>query len=195
MDFINWIFFDTIFGIATIVMATYGIVRLLFKDKENKTPEIIAGVAFFTALLTIPSIPRYQFENEIREKINQSPWMRVVNETKWGDLTEILTLFVTPVGSFTLVMPNEPTIGGFSVITFQYDEDPIESLIEPECSDETYTYSYPHNGKFVYGTEEDGSFDVVKMQGWEHEQFCKSDWSKEKDALGEYRLKQMDNNL
>ena len=80
MNIILWFFTETIFGIAAITAAIYSIAKILH-NKINKfpEPELIAGLAFFLLLMTLPSYPRYKFEKETIEQFEKNKHFRLVN--------------------------------------------------------------------------------------------------------------------
>jgi hypothetical protein len=89
---LEWVFFQTVVGIALIGGLIYGIARVLkalFPGFPN--PALIALPSALLALFTVPSIPRYQFEARALHEINGKPWLRVTNQTRWGALAEPLT--------------------------------------------------------------------------------------------------------
>ncbi len=112
---------------------------------------MIAVPIFLICLFTLPSIPRYQFEREALSKIEGKDWIRVIDKTKWGSLTEPLTFIKAPVGSIFIVMPNSPIEGGFREVLMRYKEKPRVRMSDPDCTDHTILYSEPDsNGVFRY---------------------------------------------
>lgn len=176
----KWLFFDSIYGTVIIAAVTYGVfwaVRRAIPKMPN--PAIFAVVVGLLGLFTLPSVPRYQFERKVASQIEGKAWIRVVNRTKWGDLTEPLTLVATPVGSFTLVMPNDPITGGYREVVMRYGEEPMVSMVEPDCKDFTVLYARPDpEGVFRYTTAGE-----QKMTKLEQETYCQHDWTPEKEAL------------
>jgi hypothetical protein len=183
---IKWIFIDSIYGIAIIAAIAYflafGIKKIIPKFPK---PEFFAGFIFFIALFTIPSIPRYQFEKNALAQIDGKPWIRVINKTKWGDITEPLTWFNAPVGSIFIVMPNDISIGGFREVLMQYDKEPKVSMSDPDCTDNTIFHSVPDSeGTFRYTSNE-----AKQMTEKEIKMYCEYNWSLEKQALATEILK------
>jgi hypothetical protein len=111
----------------------------------------------------------------------------VVNKTKWGSLTEPLTWIKTPVGSVTIIMPNSPIEGGYREVVMRYKEEPIISMVEPDCNDLKILYAQAdEKGVFRYMTNT-----ANKMNDNERQWYCEYDWSKEKEALRREALRQM----
>jgi hypothetical protein len=121
-------------------------------------------------------------------KIEGKDWIRVVDKTKWGSLTEPLTWIRTPVGSVTMIMPNSPIEGGYREVIMRYKEQPIISMVEPDCNDLNIWYAQPDKkGVFRYMTNT-----ANKMNDNERQWYCEYDWSKEKEALRREALRQME---
>jgi len=195
----QWILFRTIGGPA-LVSGVIFVIATAIKRIWPRAPNPMgpALLAFVVGIATLPSVPRYQFEWELR-KVASLPWVRVENEAYWGDMTEPLTLFWTPVGAATLVMPEAlPSRSGFRQLILRYDEKPDESLIEPYCDNFTVHRfrtdgSGPPRldlwgrqyGNFRYTTKE-----PQPMDKWERQVYC-SDWTKEKQALRVELLKHL----
>jgi hypothetical protein len=133
------------------------------------------------------SLPRYQFERDTLAKIEGKSWIRVVNRTKWGSLTEPLTWFRAPLGSITILMPNSPIEDGFRQVAMRYEEAPAVAIVEPDCTTSTILYSRPdQKGVFRYATSA-----PAKMRDDEKKWYCQYDWSTEKEALRREALRQM----
>ncbi|MFQ5674189.1 MAG: hypothetical protein ACE5G9_13990 [Nitrospinales bacterium] len=132
-------------------------------------------------------MPRYQFEKESLSKIEEKEWIRVINKTNWGSITEPLTWFYAPVGSIFIVMPNGPVEGGFREILMRYGEDSRVTMSEADGTNHTILYSEPdHEGVFGYTSEK-----AQAMNEQEISIYCEYDWSKEKEALRAEMLRQM----
>ena len=179
ISILSWLLTHTIFGIAgiavVIYLATSALKKVLPKIPE---PTYIVVAVVLVGLFTLPSLPRYRFEDEVMSKIKGKDWIRVVNKTQWGDLTEPLTWFKAPVGSVTIIMPNTPIEGGFREIIMRYDEKEIVSMVEPDCTNLKISYSQPDNkGVFRYITFS------VKMNDEQKKWYCEYDWSKETEAM------------
>lgn len=185
---ISWLFLETIYGIGVIA----GVVYLLFSGikkvlPKSPNPAALAALAFFVALFTVPSIPRYQFESESLSQLEGKNWIRVINMTKWGSVTEPLTWFSAPIGSIFMVMPNSPIEGGYREVLLRYDEEPEISMSNPDCKDKSISYAKPDSeGVFRYT-----SASAQPMNEQEISIYCDYDWSKEIEALRTAMLDQM----
>lgn len=178
----------TIYGVVGVAAVVYVALRALRKPFPRlPEPAFIAVPVFLIGLFTVPSLPRYQFERDTLAKIEGKGWIRVVNRTNWGSLTEPLTWFRAPLGSITIVMPNSPIEGGFRQVTMRYEEAPAVAIVEPDCTTSTILYSRPDQaGVFRYATAA-----PVKMRDEEKKWYCQYDWSMEKEALRSEALRQM----
>lgn len=105
ISILKWVFFDTVYGIFVVFAIAYGIFWVL-KQVFPKVPSPATMAAPFALLgiLTVPSIPRYLFEQEVFDMTKGKPWIRITNQTKSGDLVAPLTLIKTPISSITMVM-------------------------------------------------------------------------------------------
>jgi hypothetical protein len=184
LDFISaitsWLAFHSIYGILAAAAAAYclayGLKRLVPSCPD---PFIPAAQVFVVALCTVPSIPRYLFERKTLADIERKHWIRIVNTTRVGDLTEPLTWYWTPIGSFFLVMPDDPIQGGFRELLLQFDEDSQVRIVDPDCADKTIMVSAPDNdGVIRYISKE-----PQQMTGQELSMYCEYDWSIEIEAL------------
>lgn len=188
MPIIKWLFFDTIYGIIAVAATVYFLAKVAKKTiPVIPNPAIIAVPIFIIGIFTLPSIPRYQFEREALSKIEGKDWIRVINKTKWGSLTEPLTFIKAPIGSIFIVMPSSPIEGGFREVLMRYKEKIRVRRSLPDCTDNTIMYTVPDsNGVFRYTS------DYPKpMSEEELKMYCKDDWTKEKEALRVEMLKQM----
>lgn len=142
MALLEWVLFQTIVGSVIIGAIIYGVAHVLKAVLPKiPNPAFLAIPATLLAIFTLPSIPRYQFEARVLHEIGGKPWLRVTNRTQWGDLTEPLTWFRTPIGALTVVMPDEaPGSDRFREIIFRYGESSIVSLVEPDCEDVLILY-------------------------------------------------------
>ncbi len=176
----KWLFLESIYGIAVITVVIYFLAIGIKKVIPNSPNPAVAGAFVFVAtLFTLPSIPRYQFEDESLSKIQEKDWIRVINKTKWGSITEPLTWFRAPIGSIFIVMPNSPMEGGYREVLLRYEEEPRVTMSDPDCTDNTILYSEPDKqGVFRYT-----SVEAQPMTEQEVSIYCEYDWSKEKEAL------------
>lgn len=176
----KWLFFDSIYGFAIIA----GVVFILASVAKKAFPKFInpaipAAIVFFLAFIILPSIPRYQFEKDTLLKINGKNWIKIINQTKWGAITEPITWFRAPIGSFFVIMPNDPLVGGYREIIFRYKEDPRVKFADPDCQDYTIIYSEPDDsGVLRYTSEND-----LPMTEQDKKIYCEYDWTKEIEAL------------
>ncbi len=183
MSIMEWFFTETIYGIIAIIAVIYLPIKALNK-KFTKTPdaEFIAGILFFILILTVPSYPRFKFERETRAMLVEHKHMKIINETKWGDLIEPITWFHAPVGAFNVISP-EPFVHStegfqaFKQIFFRYEEEPSLYLIEVNCKEKVHnTSEMQTNGKFhVISTEN-------ALSDSEYNTFCNTDWSEQLHA-------------
>ena len=176
----EWLFVKTtygIIGIAALIYFAAQAARKLVPAFPN--PFAVATLAFVVGACTLPSIPRYRFESQALAEISGKPWIRVINQTKWGSFTEPLTFFKAPIGSMLVVMPNSPIEGGYREILMRYEEETRVSMTEPDCTDKTIFRSEPDkNGVFRYTT-----LQAQPMTKSELSIYCEYDWSKETEAL------------
>ena len=175
---LKWIFIDTIYGVAAISSLTYAIFWAI-KQVAPKAPSpiIVASAIGFLGLLIVPSLPRYLFQRDLLSQLEEQPWIRLTQQTRWGDLTEPLTWIWTPISAATLVMPNEPTIGGFTRVTARYGEKPIVEMADPDCDDFTIEYAAPdREGFFRIGESK-------PITDQERQTYCFDDWTAEREAL------------
>ena len=66
VSLLNWLFCHTIYGMLGVAVLVY----LLFRDLRKTFPRVpepalVAGLVFLVGVGTLPSIPRYQFHNEM----------------------------------------------------------------------------------------------------------------------------------
>jgi hypothetical protein len=177
---LQWLFFQTILGILGIAAVVYVVARALKRALPKfPNPAFVAVPVIIIGLFVLPTIPRYQFQKKVMSEIEGKEWIRVVNRKNLGSLTEPLTWVNTPLGSITIVMPELPLVGGFREVTMQYEEAPIVSMVEADCTTLTIIYSrQDKKGVFRYTTES-----PVKMSASQKKWYCEYDWSKETDAL------------
>ena len=63
---INWLFFDSIFGILIIASIVYLILKSIKISKLNASlPIIVAGTIAWVGAFTLSSIPLYYFEEKV----------------------------------------------------------------------------------------------------------------------------------
>lgn len=183
--FMNWLFIESIFGIGIIAFIVYFSVKTL-KKKFSKLPdpEIPAFLAFLIALIILPSLERFQFENETLSSIAGKEWIKVIDKAYYGAITEPLTWFNAPLGFLHFAMPNNLITGGFTEVILKYDEEPEIRMVDADCQEKTILFSEPDaKGTYRYTTNNGNT-----MTKKEYEIFCQYDWSKEKKAVSEYIL-------
>ena len=180
ISILKWVFFETIIGFVVVGAIAYGIfwaIKRVFPKAPN--PAIMAGPFLLLAILTVPSIPRYLFEQDVFDMTKGRPWIRITNQTKSGELVAPLTLIKMPITSVTMVMPNDPPVGGFRKIVMRYDEEPMVLFADPDCEDSTVWYSQPDDeGTVRYSTGK-----PQDMTEQERETYCDHDWAPEREAL------------
>ncbi len=114
---VKWLFVESVYGSGVVAAAAFFLgvgIRKVIPKSPN--PAVLAGLVFVTAISTLPSLSRYQFESDSLARIEMDGWVRGIYTTKSGALTEPLTWFRTPIGSTFMVMPNDPIKGGFSEV-------------------------------------------------------------------------------
>ena len=83
MSWLNWYLSfaaENIYGFIPILAVVYAIFFLLRKlFKKLPHPGIFVGISFFICLFTIPSMPRYTFENDILSKYKNAGEYKLVN--------------------------------------------------------------------------------------------------------------------
>lgn len=184
---LSWLLVHTIYGIAAVAGLLYVVLRAL-KRRFPRFPEPMYVVApvFLVGIFVLPSIPRYQFERETLAQIEGEGWIRVVNQTRWGAVTEPLTWVKTPIGSVTILMPEPPVEGSFRQVIMQYEKKPLVSNVEADCELSEIIYARPDkDGVFRYTTPS-----PVRMTPLEKSWFCDYDWTQEKEAFHTEYLRQ-----
>jgi hypothetical protein len=193
---LNWLFFHTIYGMLGVAILVY----LLFRDLRKTFPRfpepaLVAGLVFLVGVGTLPSVPRYQFHNEMLKWIPQSEdsaaW--VASTSRWRSMTEPLTWVNRPIGEVTLIWPQFHVVrdgqrissahleNHFIEWTLRYGEERAESLVEIDCVQSTIRYTRPD--KSGIGILRPVMPSPVKMVAREKDWYCAHDWSREKEAL------------
>ena len=177
---VDWIFTGSIFGPAILALLAFGLSAAIgLRISHFPNPGVIAALVFFGALAILPSLPRYRFEKETRLQIADKPWIRVINETRWGAIIEPLTWFNAPIGSFYFVMPNDFKTDGFQEVSVRYEEEPHIYHVSPNCENRTIRRAAPDNdGYFRQMTEHP---EVMTKEDFST--YCEYDWKAEKAAL------------
>lgn len=202
---LSWLFFHTIYGMLGVAILVY----LLFRDLRKTFPRfpepaLVAGLVFLVGVGTLPSIPRYQFHNEMRKLMPRNEdsgvavpewrrWagVRVASTSRWRSLTEPLTWVNPPIGAVTLIWPQShfvrdgqriswvPFENHFYEWTWRYGEERAESAVDADCVQSTIRYMRPDKS----GVLRPVTPSPVKMVAREKDWYCAHDWSREKEAL------------
>ena len=196
MDYLNWYLnfaANNIYGFIPIIGTIYGfffILKKVFKKLPN--PLIFAGLSFFICIFTIPSIPRYNFENNVLLKYKNAGEFKLVNSSKWGALVEPVTLFKTPIGFFHYVSPvthsswknfNENEEREFRSHIYRYSEPTRTQIINVHCSDMLISISEPIGGVYKYLVFNE------KMNDNQKKIYCKTNFQNETNIfICKYRI-------
>ena len=192
---LNWLFFHTIYGMLGVAILLY----LLFRDLRKTFPRfpepaLVAGLVFLAGVGTLPSIPRYQFHNEMLKLTSRNEdsagW--VASTSRWRSMTEPLTWVNPPIGAVTFIWPQShrvrdgqrislvPFENHFYELTFRYGEKPAESAVDTDCVQSTIRYARPDETGVLLRPVTPAP---VKMVAREQDWYCAHDWSREKEAL------------
>ncbi len=171
-----------IFGFIPILAGVYAgffLLRKLFTRLPD--PAVFVGVSFFICLVTVPSIPRYIFEEEILSKYKNAGEFKLVNSANWGAIVEPITLVKTPIGFFHFVSPISPystwenfkkkEVREYRSQIYRYSEPSITQLVDVDCSNNTISVSEPIEGVFKYVTFNEN------MSELETRIYCNTDYS------------------
>ena len=186
---LSWFLIHTIFGVFALCGLLYVVLSgLKRRFPQFPEPAFVVVPFFLIGIVVLPSIPRYQFERKTLAQIEGKGWIRVVNTTRWGDITEPLTWVKTPIGSVTIIMPQPIEKDTFRQVVMQYEQKPVVSLVDVQCETSTIIYSEPDaKGVVRYTTPS-----PVKMTPLQKTWFCDYDWTREKEALRTEYLRQAD---
>lgn len=185
MELIQRFFTDTIYGLFILCLPIYGIAwlaRRTFKSAPN--PPLVAVITFGLLAMTLPSIPRYQFEAQGLKMVQEHPEYKLAWTARYGDFLEPLTLINAPIGFFKLVSPDPLSYrrgedGAFHTVILRYKEDRRELIVHAGCSDKTMLLSEPDNsGVFRYRTEK-----ATEMSKEDIEIYCLTDYSEQVQAV------------
>jgi hypothetical protein len=188
---LNWLFFHTVYGMLGVATLVYLLLRDLKKTFPRfPEPALVAGLVFLVGVGTLPSIPRYQFQNEMLKlmlRIEGSG--RVASTSSWRSMTEPLTWVNPPIGAVTLVWPQTAHFVGdgqriglapfenrFYEWTMRYGEKPAESLVDADCVQSTIRYTQPDESGILHPVTPS----PVKMVAREEDLYCEHNWSWEK---------------
>ncbi|MBT4942025.1 MAG: sel1 repeat family protein [Candidatus Magasanikbacteria bacterium] len=182
---INWIFFESIFGVFIITGIFFGITSILKKLIPN-LPDFttFGGILFLVLLCTMQTYPRYKFHKKALETIeNLPPYAHIIDKKYIGDILEPLTWFKSFIGDLYIVAPSFDSgfSGEFKSMRVRYDDyETIQqvSLHEIDCkTKETSISQADKKGAFRYTLWNE------KMTEYEIELFCKKDWSEEREIM------------
>jgi|SRR5215470_8121847 len=182
VSLLNWLFCHTIYGMLGVAALVY----LLFRDLRKTFPRfpepaLVAGFVFLVGVGTLPSIPRYQFHNEMLQVALQIDGRaRVGSTSRWRSMTEPLTWVNPPIGAVTVIWPqmwleNRPV---FYESTRRYGEQWAESVVDADCVQSTIRYTRPDESGILRPVTPS----PVKMIARERDWYCEHDWSQEKEA-------------
>lgn len=183
MSWIDWYLSfaaENIYGfipILAVVYAVFFLLRKLFKKLPH--PGVFVALSFFICLFTVPSIPRYTFENDILSKYENAGEFKLVNWANWGAIVEPITLIKTPIGFFHFVSPishsswedfQEKAVKEYRSQIHRYGEATISQLIDADCSDNTISISEPREGVFKYISFNENMSEIQKKI------YCETDY-------------------
>ena len=180
VSLLNWLFFHTIYGMLGVAVLVY----LLFRDLRKTSPRfpkpaLIAVLVFLVGVGTLPSIPRYQFHNEMLKLTLQTDnrATSVASTSRWRSMTEPLTWVNPPIGAVTVIYPLMwPRFENrFFESTRRYGEQWADSVVDADCVQSTIRYTRPG---ILYPLRPS----PVKMTAREKDWYCEHDWSREKEA-------------
>ena len=190
MSIVEWFLTQSIYGIIILILPIYG-GAYLFKNffPRFPSPFAVAAVCFILLIATVPSYPRYKFEKQVLSIMEENLHIKVIARANYGDFTEPLTWFRTPLGFVHLVAPNHWTDGGgFRRVLMRYDEETEVTIEDPDCKNLTIMVSAPDNkGVFRHTTKRRSP-----MSKEDKRLFCDTDWSSEHEKLRELMLKAAD---
>jgi hypothetical protein len=180
---LNWLFFHTVYGMLGVALLVY----LLFRDLRKTFPRfpepaLVAGLVFLVGVGTLPSIPRYQFHNDMLKLMSRSDdKARVASTSRWRTMTEPFTWVNPPIGAVTVIWPQTfpPFENRFHEWTKRYGEEQVESLVDADCVQSTIRYTRPDESGMLHPV----TASPVKMVAREKDWYCEHDWAREKEAV------------
>ena len=196
---LNWLFFHSVYGMLGVATLVY----LLFRDLRKTfprfpAPALVAALVFLVGVGTLPSIPRFQFHNEMLKLMPRAEGSgRVASMSSWRSMTEPLTWVNPPVGAVTFVSRQTshflgdgqriglaPYENRFYEWTLRYGEKPAEAVVDADCVQSTIRYARPDES----GVLRPVTPSPVKMVAREKDWYCEYErpwekWSWEKAAL------------
>lgn len=179
MDWAIWFFTDRIFGTFFLAAIAYGIAKLV----KIPLPEAAAAIAFLLALFTLPTYPRYKFEQDTYAELAKHPEYRIAQTTHWGSFSEPLTWFRSFMGHFRAVAPDpvagdeEEGMAAFRQIVFRYGEQPQQWMHFVFCNENRMSSSMRDSSGEFHLT----SRDWQQISSENRVIFCESDWSIQND--------------
>ena len=179
---LNWLFLHTIYGMLGVAILLYLLSRDLRKTFPRfPEPALVAGLVFLVGVGTLPSIPRFQFHNEMLTLMQDGAG--VASTSRWRSMTEPLTWVNPPIGAVTFTSVGDgqriglaPFENRFYERTLRYGEKPAEALVYADCVQSTIRYTRPDES----GILQPVTPSPVKMGTREKDWYCEHDWSREK---------------
>jgi hypothetical protein len=176
----------SVYGIALLLaplfIVAYGASRLM---GNSKAPFVVAAVIAVPGALLLPLLPRLAFERNAQQQVQRIPGIKLVDATRWADVTEPMTWFYAPFGHFRFARPESPIedITGpnrtFRELVLRYGDEPAVYIVSVFCNDRTFMLSAP---------DEEGTFrtlnkDWQSLDTKDAVTFCETDWSAEQQAM------------
>ena len=185
--------FNTMGGVLLAMAVAYFLAKVIRKIfPKFPKPETMMGLAFLIGLLTIPSIPKYSFENDTFAKLEGMTWVKIVNENYESSILDPVTWFKKPLNSIYFVQPANPLLGhtGYQEIFLKYGEEDEVHFADPNCEDKTVHYSTPDSkGVVRYVSPLPG-----EMEDHHFSLYCEHDWSVNEEKLRQFLLKEVEKN-
>ena len=189
---LNWLFFHSIYGMLGVAILVYLLIRDLRKTFPRLPgPALLAVLVFLVGVGTLPSIPRYQFHNEML-KLTEPGLPGVYVTSRWRSMTEPLTWVNPPIGAVTFIGPRLTHFvrDGYEIApaafenrfyewTRRYGEKPAEALVDADCVQSTIRYTRPDESGILRPVTPS----PVKMGARERDRYCEHDWAREKEAV------------
>jgi hypothetical protein len=190
---------DNIYGFIPILAIVYGIFFLVKKlFSRFPDPLIFVVLTFFIGLFTLPSLPRYFFEEETIERYkNRSEW-RLVNITRNGAIIEPLTWFNAPIGHFNFVTPIPNALYDFNsgshsflLETVNFERGVTKEIASVDCASKKIIYA-SRDGEFLpfldvwgndtgykYRTKDYQEMDKYNFpyEDYDYKTYCQTDYS------------------
>jgi len=136
------------------------------------------------AALTLPTIPKYNFANEVNKTFKDTSEFRLITSSSAVSLAEPLAFIKSPTTFFLYVSPLQPpqssgySFGSdnnsFIVLEYKYQELPTQEIIDADCTNAMISISKPVDGTFKY-------IDERPMFPQEKATFCVNDYTYEND--------------